>query len=56
MQFYTVNEFAKLTNSSPRTVQRWCRQGTIKAYKMGHKYLIPYNWTEFKEIEGENKK
>lgn len=54
--FYTVKEFAELVNTSPRTIQRWCRQGIIKSYKLGHKYFIPCNWTEFKETEGENKK
>lgn len=55
MDYYTVTEFAQLTQSSPRTVQRWCRKGIIKAYKVGHKYLIPHNWAEFKEREGEKR-
>ena len=42
-QFYTVDEFAAITNYSARTIREKCRKGLIKAKKIeGSKFwLIP---------------
>ena len=42
-QFYTVDEFAAITNYSARTIREKCRKGLIKAKKIsGSKlWLIP---------------
>lgn len=29
--FYTVNEFAKLTGWAPYTIRQWCNEGKLKA-------------------------
>ena len=50
-QFYTVDEFAAITNYSARTIREKCRKGLIKAKKIeGSKlWLIPI--TELERIK-----
>jgi excisionase family DNA binding protein len=38
---YTVKEFSKATGVSEKTVRKACREGQVKAVKVGREWLIP---------------
>lgn len=41
LQFYTLNEFAKLLRVDPCTVWRWRRRKLLHAVKIGGRVLVP---------------
>ena len=40
-KLYTVAELSQKWRISPQTVQRWIREGKIKAFKVGRSWRIP---------------
>jgi excisionase family DNA binding protein len=38
---YSLSEVARILGKSERTVRRWIKLGTLRAYKPGRDYLIP---------------
>lgn len=40
MEFYTVDELAKLLKLHPETIRRYLKKGKIEASKMGKRYRI----------------
>ncbi len=39
-KYYTVEEVAELINSHPKTIQRYIREGRLKAQKIGRRWQI----------------
>lgn len=39
-RFYTVSEISKMLSVSKRSIQRWIKEGEIKAIFVGNKYII----------------
>jgi excisionase family DNA binding protein len=46
----TVKEVSELLKTSERTVQYWCKNGKIKAMRIGKKWLIPAS--EIEKVRG----
>lgn len=54
---YNIGEFAKLINRSVNTLQRWDRQGTLKAFRhpSGHRYYTEQQLLEHKGLKASEK-
>ena len=42
-EFVTIKEAAKRLHTSSQTVRRWIKEGKIKSYNIGRKYLLDYS-------------
>ncbi len=51
MEFFTIEQIAKLFSVNPRTVMRWLERGTLKGYKLGKGKTAPV-----RVLKGEVKK
>lgn len=55
----TPTQIANELSISPRTVQKWCNSGIIKAYKVGNNYRITdedyETFLNNSKIKGDNK-
>jgi len=59
LKYKTTNETAEMLHVHRQTVMRWIKEGKIKAYKIGRKYLISVEEIEKQlnggELNGEGK-
>ncbi|WP_262888336.1 helix-turn-helix domain-containing protein [Draconibacterium mangrovi] len=39
-EYYSIREVAKILDMKPKTVQKYCREGNIKAGKIGKNWII----------------
>ena len=53
-RYYTINEVAKLLRLTPQAVQWRCRNGKLRAFKDGGRWLVS-DETVFQLITGDEK-
>lgn len=55
-RIYTAKEYAALMRASVQAVTKACRAGTIRAYRVGAAWRIPFDADDIERVAKENKR